>query len=135
MLGRLVGGERRSSSGADESAVDGASPGTSVVLATEGEFDELPLPCACRLLRDGWSRKASSSYSPFFDGEGVWSRSRGEAAGFSPGPHREGVFQPSGIRRGEASRVGGGEGGSEDLMPVPTIVADIVIDALCFSLR
>lgn len=135
MLGRLVGGDRRTGSGIDEVAVDGLTSGAAVGSA-EVETDDLPLPCVCPLLRDGWSRRASSSYSPFFDGEGVWSPS--EAAGASV--RGGGVDASTGgaqVEDGEeGGGVRGGGGGDEgQTMPTPIVVADVLIADLCFSLR
>lgn len=108
-------------------------------------MDELPIPSVCRLLRDGWSRRASSSYSPFFDGEGAWSRS--EAAGVSPvkegggdgdgdgdGAHPCTPLRGNGgrSREDDGTGRGGGEGGT---MPVPIVTADVLIADLSFSLR
>ena len=133
VLGRLVGGDRRLGGSADESAVDGLSPeAPPAVLGTEGALDDLPLPCACRLLRDGWSRRASSSHSPFFDGDGVWSRS--EATEFPVGSQPS-APQPQGVREEEAGGISGRDGRSGHWMPIPAVVADVVIDELCFSLR
>lgn len=102
----------------------------------EGDFDELPIPSVCRMLRGGWSRRASSSYSPFFDGEGAWSRS--EASGV---PLQEGAgagIHPStpggGGEEGERGGVGSG-GGEGKTMPVPIVAADVFIADLSFSLR
>lgn len=137
MLGRLVGGDRRGLGAADESLIDNSGSGVvTSPLEAEGDFDELPIPSVCRMLRDGWSRRASSSYSPFFDGEGAWSRS--ETSGVSPqGGVREGV-QPSTPGRGEGEEEGGGvpSGGEEGTtMPVPIVAADVFIADLSFSLR
>ena len=136
MLDRLVGGDRRIGSGIDEVVVEGLAPGATVESA-EVETDELPLPCVCPLLKDGWSRRASSSYSPFFDGEGVWSPS--EAAGASV-PGGGGVDASTGGARMEdgegGSGVRGGCGGDEGKkMPTPSVVVDVLIADLCFSLR
>lgn len=135
MLDRLVGGDRRTGSGIDESTMDGLTSGVAAVGA-EGEIDELPIPCACPLLRDGWSRRASSSYSPFYDGEGVWSQS--EAAGDSM--EDEDVARSlrgaaGGGGEGDGGIGGGGDDGEDWMMPVPTLVADVLIEDLCFSLR
>ncbi len=113
-----------------------------VAADEEGPLDDffLPIPSVCRLLRDGWSRRASSSYSPFFDGEGAWSRS--EAAGVSA-QEEEGkgaadpFTPPRGAGRGSTrgnEGVGSGvyEGGS---MPVPIVAADVLIADLSFSIR
>lgn len=105
--------------------------------SAEVETDELPLPCVCPLLRDGWSRRASSSYSPFFDGEGAWSPS--EAAGASV-PGGGGVDASTGEVRMEDGEEGGGVrggGGSDEgkKMPTPSMVVDVLIADLCFSLR
>lgn len=105
--------------------------------STEVETDELPLPCVCPLLRDGWSRRVSSSYSPFFDGEGVWSPSEAAGASVRGG---EGVDASAGGARVEDGEEGGGVrggGGGEEgkKMPTPSVVADVLIADLCFSLR
>lgn len=136
MLGRLVGGDRRTGNGIDEVVVEGSTPGAAVGPA-EVETDDLPLPCVCPLLRDGWSRRASSSYSPFFDGERVWSPS--EAAG-APVRGAGGVDASAGGAPVEDSEEGGGVwgggGGDEgQTMPTPIVVADVLIADLCFSLR
>lgn len=114
----------------------GATP-----VEVEGEIDELPIPSVCRLLRDGWSRRASSSYSPFFDGRGVWSRSEAANASMQDEEEDEGDGRPSTPFRGEGAgggkvegtgSDGGGEGG---MMPVPIVAADVLIADLLFSLR
>ena len=108
-------------------------------------MDDLPIPSVCLLLRDGWSRRASSSYSPFFDGEGAWSRS--EAAGASAQEEEGKSAKPStpprggeGSARGNegvGSGGGGGGGGGSDggSMPVPIATADVLIADLSFSIR
>lgn len=134
VLGRLVGGDRRGG-GFEESTTDGPAPGTMPAEAG-GEFDELPIPSVCRLLRDGWSRRASSAYSPFFDGEGAWSRS--EAAGVSgeegDGDHPRTPPRGEGGRPQEDDRKGSGDG-EGGTMPVPIVAADMLIADLSFSLR
>ncbi|CAM9091454.1 unnamed protein product [Hapterophycus canaliculatus] len=129
VLGRLVGGDRRAT-GADDSMVDGSGSGIAMSSWEAGDFDELPIPSVCRMLRGGWSRRASSSYSPFFDGEGAWSPS--EASGMSL---QEGVgegIHPSTPGGGvEEDEGGGGEGRT---MPVPIVAADVFITDLSFSL-
>ncbi|CAM9544192.1 unnamed protein product, partial [Ectocarpus fasciculatus] len=137
VLGRLVGG---GTGGPDDSTsvVDRAGSEAAPTSAEpEGEIDELPIPTVCRLLGDGWSRRPSSLYSPFFDGEGAWSRN--EASGVST----EGV-RPSIPRDGEegggeeedgAGGVGvGGGRGEGRTMPIPIITADVLIADLSFSL-
>lgn len=146
-LGRLVGVDLRSRTASDE--------------ADAREIAWLPVPCACPMLRDGWSRRASASYSPFYDGHGVWSRGetnpRRDAR--AVGGTRSGT--PGSAVQGEGGEtVGGkneggcaGEAGSADsdgvdervdgdgadrrerLMPSPTVVADVLIEDLSFSLR
>lgn len=97
----------------------------------------LPVPCACPMMREGWSRRASSAYSPFYDGDGVWSRSETDprdAAGRVGKTAR-------GSEGGEASisSEGTDERGHSEvnhwLMPSPTVVADVLIEDLSFSLR
>lgn len=127
VLGRLVGGDLRGN-GVDESAIDGSAPGV-VPAEAEGEFDELPIPSVCQLLRDGWSRRASSSYSPFFDGEGAWSRSEAAGASAQEGGGAHAFTPPRGTG---GNGVGGGEGVT---MPVPIVTADVSIADLSFSLR
>ena len=104
-------------------------------------MDDLPIPSVCLLLRDGWSRRASSSYSPFFDGEGAWSRS--EAAGASAQEEEGKSAKPStpprggeGSARGNEGVGRGGGGGSDGgSMPVPIATADVLIADLSFSIR
>lgn len=138
MLGRLVGG---GTGGPDDSTsvVDRAGSEAALTSAEpEGEIDELPIPTVCRLLGDGWSRRPSSLYSPFFDGEGAWSRH--EASGVST----EGVRPPiprddeegDGEEEDGAGGVGvGGGRGEGRTMPIPIITADVLIADLSFSLR
>lgn len=94
---------------------------------TEREIDGLPVPCACSKLRDGWSRRASSSYSPFYDGEGVWSRS--EAATGTTTGEKDASDAPAG---NDDLR---GRSNVERYMPSPTVIADVLIEDLGFSLR
>lgn len=139
VLGRLVGGDRRSGGGGggvEELTTDGSAPGPTPAEAG-GEFDELPIPSVCGLLRDGWSRRASSSYSPFFDGEGAWSRSEAAGASVQEGggapPFTPARGEGEGrYRENDRNRGGGGEGGT---MPVPIVTADVLIADLSFSLR
>lgn len=137
MLGRLVGG---GTGGGDDSTsvVDRAGSGATPTSAEpEGEIDELPIPTVCRLLGDGWSRRPSSLYSPFFDGEGAWSRN--EASGFStegvrPSTPRDGEDRGGEEEDGAGVGVGGGHGEGRT-MPIPIIMADVLIADLSFSLR
>ncbi|CAM9524405.1 unnamed protein product [Scytosiphon promiscuus] len=135
VLGRLVGGDRRGT-GADDSMMDGSGSGVAASSwGAEGDFDELPIPTVCRMLRGGWSRRASSSYSPFFDGEGAWSRS--EASGVSlKGGVGEGINSstPKGAGRQEEGDGVGSGGGEGRTMPVPIVAADVFIADLSFSL-
>ena len=134
VLGRLVGGDRRGS-GTEESTIDGSAPGPPPAEAG-GEFDELPIPSVCRLLRDGWSRRASSSYSPFFDGEGAWSRSEGAGCSVQ-GQGGAPPFTPPRGAGGRSREDGGkgGDGGEGGTMPVPIVTAEVTIADLSFSLR
>lgn len=94
----------------------------------EEEVDGLPLPCVCRMLREGWRRRPSASYSQFHDGDGTWALSEEARASMA--------------RKGSSASLGGrrrsGQGSpTEGLrsMPLPTIVADVLIGHLSFSLR
>lgn len=100
--------------------------------ATEEEVSGLPLPCVCPMLRNGWRRKTSSSYSPFHDGDAIWSRR--ESAGDSQAA-RGG--RSSDARRWLHEDEDEDEGfvGTMHGMPIPTIVADVLIEDLGFSLR
>lgn len=139
MLGRLVGGDLRGS-GVEESTIDGSAPGPAPAEAG-GEFDELPIPSVCRLLREGWSRRASSSYSPFFDGEEAWSRSEAAGASVQDGDGAYPFTPPREARgdgaRGDSREDGGMGGGGREgcAMPVPIVTADVSIADLSFSLR
>lgn len=122
MIGRLVGVDLRSSTANGE---------------VEREINWLPVPCACPMLRNGWSRRASSSYSPFYDGDGVWSRSESDPRGAA-------VAAGTAARGGEGGEVSTGSEGTdergdaerdEQWMPNPTVVADVLIEDLSFSLR
>ncbi|CAN0117440.1 unnamed protein product, partial [Ectocarpus sp. 12 AP-2014] len=136
VLGRLVGG---GTGGADDSTsvVDRAGSGATPTTAEpEGEIDELPIPTVCRLLGDGWSRRPSSLYSPFFDGEVAWSRN--EASGVSTERVRPSIPRDNEDRGWEEEDpagvgVGGGHGEGRT-MPIPIITADVLIADLSFSL-
>lgn len=147
MLGRLVGVDLRSRTASDE--------------ADAREIAWLPVPCACPMLRDGWSRRASASYSPFYDGHGVWSRGEADprrdaraGGGTRPGTSGSVAKSEGGETVGRGNEDGCvGEAGSADsdgmdkevgvdsadererLMPSPTVVADVLIEDLSFSLR
>ncbi|CBN76641.1 conserved unknown protein [Ectocarpus siliculosus] len=136
VLGRLVGG---GTGGADDSTsvVDRAGSGATPTSAEpEGEIDELPIPTVCRLLGDGWSRRPSSLYSPFFDGEGAWSRNEASevsSEGVRPSIPRDGEDRGGEEEDGAGVGVGGGHGEGRT-MPIPIITANVLIADLSFSL-
>lgn len=135
VLDRLVGGDRRSfGSGIDEPTMESlaAAEADLAPAVTDADIDELPIVCVCPMLRDGWSRRASAAYSPFFDGDGVWSRSEAPPGVVGDGQAR-GVSGGAG-GAGEAE-TGGRTGGEQGRMPIPTVVADVLFDDLSFSLR
>lgn len=135
-LNRLVGGDRRAVVGLEEpvTSLSSSPKATGATVAAGIETDELPFPCACPLLKDGWSRRASSSYSPFFDGNGVWSPS--EAARVST-EKEESTTPFFGSAEGEEGGEREQKIGSfdEQTMPIPTVVADLLIGSWNFSLR
>lgn len=136
MLGRLVGG---GTGGADDSTsvVDRVgSEAAPTSTEPEGEIDELPIPTVCRLLGDGWSRRPSSLYSPFFDGEGAWSRNEASvsAEGVRPSIPRDSEKGGGEEEDGAGVGVEGGRGEGRT-MPIPIITADVLIADLSFSLR
>lgn len=121
-----MGGDRRAGGGINRAYTDGVD---SAVAAEERDLDELPVLCVCPLLQGGWSRRASSAYSPFFDERGAWSPSEATAASTRD------EDRVGGSTSGDSEGEEGGGFGEGCRMPVPTAVADLLIDELSFSLR